>query len=226
MKQKKSKNWGGKRAGSGRKNLSRTINHMKRGRVNFDFPFHVNQKLAPDLPNLRTAHFHRQLVTAIKAAHKFGLRVIHYSVLKNHIHLICEARNNADLGAGMRSLFGRISRIVRRISTKPIDGSVFRGRYFLNVIRDPRHMRRTLEYVLFNKARHQKVIEHIDTFSSAAAFSSWKALLGRRLNGLIQEQIENLKPLKDPFLKLGVSPPKSWLAWNGWMEATIRRSSA
>lgn len=198
---------------------------MKRDRVNFDFPFHINQKLAPGLPNLRTELFQSQMVIAIKAAHKFGLYVIHFSILNNHIHFVCESRNNADLGSGMRSLFGRVSRIVRRIAKTPIKGSVFRGRYFIKVIRDPRHMRATLEYVLFNKARHQKVVEHIDPFSSARAFTKWAELMGPRLKGLISEQLENWSPILNPFAKLGLSRPRSWLADSGWMEAPIKMAT-
>ncbi len=209
--------WGGKRPGAGRKNRSGTLNHMRRAEVDFQKPLHISLKLKKGLPNLRTEAFRRKFVESLGAAGRFGLHVLHYAILSNHIHLIVEAPNNKCLGAGMRSLCGRISRIVRAGSNQSISGSVFVCRYFMKVVQSPRQMRALLEYVLLNKAKHQNAIEHVDSFSSGYAFRHWNQLLRRRITGLIREQIGDLKP-ENP-LKFGLAPPRSWLARQGWMRA-------
>jgi hypothetical protein len=74
-------------------------------------------------------------------------------------------------------------------------------------------MKRALEYVLLNHAKHAKLIEHIDEFSSAANFKEWKELIGRRLNSFLAEQVAHQGWIKE------LSPPRSWLCSIGWRKA-------
>ncbi|MGZ3722581.1 MAG: hypothetical protein ACXVA9_06605, partial [Bdellovibrionales bacterium] len=93
-------------------------------------------------------------------------------------------------------------------------GKVFNGRFHMNVLGNPTKMKRALEYVLLNTSKHMKLVEHFDEFSSGPAFKQWRTLLGRRLNGLIEEQ---LTYLSWHFREL--SEPRSWLCTVGWMRA-------
>jgi REP element-mobilizing transposase RayT len=163
----KTKGWGGKRRGAGRKNLSKTVNHHKRERVDWKKPLHITHRLKENGPNLRTRGFHRQFRQAIGRIRGFGVHVLHYSILNNHLHMIVEARDNKALTKGMRSLFTSLAKKLNW-------GRIFDGRYHLRVITSPTQMKNTLKYVLLNAAQHAKLIDYIDEFSSGHHFPHWR----------------------------------------------------
>lgn len=239
---KKTAGWGGRRRGAGRKNLSRTVNHMARPRVDHKKPLHITMRLRDRLPNLRTHRLLKAFKTSARGATPYGLRVVHFSLLSNHLHLIVEADNNQALGDGMRSLGGRFGRIIRKeaATDRTQNGAVFAGRYHLHVLKTPREMKHALEYVLLNRAKHDKYLEHLDRFSSASRFPDWKLLLGRRFTALIRSQIEDraeemnelrgeksrkIQRFPDREVKANtaasdyICPPQSWLCRVGWQRA-------
>ena len=58
-------------------------------------PVHVTLRLAEGLPSPRQHATYRALVTALGGgSERFGMRLVHWSVLGNHMHLMVEA---ADL---------------------------------------------------------------------------------------------------------------------------------
>jgi len=208
---KKVRGWGGKRRGAGRPNKSGLVSHGKRAPVDLKKPLHINMHLKQKMPNLRTREFLRQFKAAGFAARKFGLYLNHFSLLDNHIHLIVEANDNSALERGMKSLSGRLGKILRqKIGGK---GSVWAGRFHLHVLKSPTEVKRALEYVLLNRAKHGKLIEHLDDFSSAHAFKEWKQLIGRRLTWILTDQ------MKLPIEISEISAPQSWLLRVGWTRA-------
>jgi REP element-mobilizing transposase RayT len=202
----KTKGWGGKRRGAGRKNLSKRVNHHKRERVDWKKPLHITHRLKENGPNLRTRGFHRQFRQAIGRIRKFGVNVLHYSILNNHLHIIAEARDNKALTKGMRSLF---TSLAKKLNWGPI----FSGRYHLRIITTPTQMKNTLKYVLLNAAQHAKLIDYIDEFSSGHHFPHWRKLV--KITEQLATQIGRVAALEPA----GLSPPRSWLASQGWMWA-------
>lgn len=99
--------------------------------------------------------------------------------------------------------------------------SVFVGRYHLHVLETPQETKRALEYVLLNRAKHLKWIEHFDIYSSAISFQNWTELLGRRFVGLIADQAERLSRNRRELEELAnvLTPPQSWLCKHGWKRA-------
>jgi REP element-mobilizing transposase RayT len=209
---KKVSGWGGKRRGAGRPNRSGTVSHGKRESVDFKKPLHLTLKLKGDAPNLRTKHLFRDFRAAARQVKAFGLHLIHFSVLSNHIHLLAEAKDSGALARGMKSLSGRFGKAIRRVIGGR--GSVFAGRFHMHILRTPTEMKRALEYVLLNHVKHQKTVEYLDDFSSAFAFKDWRALIGRRLNGLIEDQVQSYS---HDFEELSVA--QSWLCRVGWKRA-------
>jgi REP element-mobilizing transposase RayT len=212
---KKVGGWGGKRKNAGRPNLSKTVNHMKRARVDFRQPLHLTQRLKKGIPSLRRKEFLHLFRRSLNKAKKFGLHVIHYSLLGNHIHMIVETRDNQALGRGMRSLGGSFAKAIQ--SKAGLTGGIFSGRYHLKAITNPSQMRRTLEYVLLNMCKHQDFLEHMDPYSSARFFPHWRKLLGARMNDVIEWELETLSTA---LKEAGLSPPRSWLATQGWMRSS------
>jgi REP element-mobilizing transposase RayT len=209
---KKVNGWGGRRKGAGRKNVTGTVSHGKRARVDFKKPLHLTAKVKKNSINLRTRQIFNQLKKASSAASQFGLNAIHFALLSNHLHLIVEARDNEALERGMKSLNGRLGKFLAGIAGR----RVWNGRFHMHVLKSPTEMKNALKYVLLNFSKHERLIEHLDHFSSGRAFTRWRELLSGRLNGLLKMQnVETSIPLSD----FGLSPPRSWLAREGWTRA-------
>jgi len=214
--------WGGRRPGSGRKNLSRQVNHMKRPKVSLKVPLHVTLRLKERLPTLRKKSLFAEFKESLKGARNQGLNVIHFSIQSNHIHLFCESANNRSLSLGMRALAGRFAKILRKYFFSKggeRSGSVFEGRYHLHLLKTPAEVRNALEYILLNLSKHQKLIEYIDDFSSGQCFKEWRTLLGKRFKSLVRSDGAFWEKHDPGDLIEILSPPQSWLARVGWIRA-------
>lgn len=149
---------GGKRPGSGRKRIhSKGVAHRTRERVTRHTPMHINFKYKTSIRNKDCL---RLLKRAIVNARKLGLRITHFSLQSNHIHIIAEADSNSILSAGMRSLTITFAKGLNK-------GKVQLERYHLHVLKGKRETKNAVMYVLFNKQKHEKgTYSNIDEYSS------------------------------------------------------------
>jgi hypothetical protein len=101
-------------------------------------------------------------------------RVLHYSVQRDHVHLVVEARDKSALSSGMRSVMIRIARYVNDLLARR--GKLWADRWHGRALRAPREVRRALVYVLANFRKHaqRRPPAGIDGFSSAAWFDGWR----------------------------------------------------
>lgn len=216
--------WGGRRKGSGRPNLTDTVNHMKRPTLGLKTPLHLTLRIKERLPSLRSKGLFKEFKKSLQCGRRQGLYVIHFSIQRNHIHLFAEAENNKALALGMRSLAGRFAKKIREQAAErgmAPKGSAFNGRYHLHVLKTPREVKNALEYVLLNMAKHQELIEYMDPYSSAKYFRDWKELLGPRYRSLIRA-CAGFYSSPDNLNAVGniLSPSRSWLAREGWKRAS------
>lgn len=138
---------GGKRKGAGRKRIhSRGVAHIERETVKRRNPCHVNFKYKCSIRNKPCL---RLLRRGILNARKQGLRILHYSLQHNHIHLIIEADNNLILSSGMRALTITFAKGLKM-------GRVQLERYHLHVLKGLQETRNAINYVLFNRQKHEK----------------------------------------------------------------------
>jgi putative transposase len=127
--------WGGARRGAGRpaRDGKALVSHRARPRFAASYPLHLTLRMRRDVWNLRT----RRCFTALERAflvggNRFGLRLIHYSVQGNHIHLLAEAAGKEALSRGMHGLGIRIARgcsaCVPICATTPASTTAWRAR--------------------------------------------------------------------------------------------------
>ena len=161
--------WGGRRPWSGRKRLhSKGVAHRTREVVNRRTPIHVNFRYKTVIRNKTSL---RLLKRAIVNARRFGLRIIHYSMQKNHIHLIIEADTNEILTRGMRSLTITFAKGIKQ-------GRIQLERYHLHVLRSVRETRNSVHYVLFNEQKHERgTCSTVDGFSSLLCLGNARDLI-------------------------------------------------
>lgn len=208
---KKVNGWGGKRRGAGRPNRSGTVNHMAREKISARTPLHITLRLREDMVNLRCTEMHECFQKACEVAREFGLFVNHYSLESNHVHVFAEAKDNECLEHGMKSLGARMGLAIRKACGGR--GPVFKGRYHVHVLKTPAEVKHGLAYVLLNHSKHVKLIPYTDLYSSGRYFADWRKLLGREVGPILEDRFK-----ADPLPSF-LSPPKSWLAKQGWQRA-------
>jgi REP element-mobilizing transposase RayT len=199
--------WGGSRPGAGRKPASKRIpvHHVRRPRVPLGCPSHVTLRIQRGLPSLRSRRFSKVFRRSLRQACERGdFRVVHYSVQRNHVHLLIESASKQALGRGMKAVAARLARAANRVFAR--SGRVLYGRYHLRVLRTPREVRNALAYVLLNARKHWRERHgtapplRLDEASSAAWFDGWKRQVAAPW---VQEPPE-------------VAWPHTWLLATGW----------
>jgi len=158
---------GGSRRGAGRKPKGRTalVSHASRPRFNKPMAVHVTVRVHQRVWSLRSRRCYRVITAAFAAARgRFGLRLIEFAILGNHLHLVVEADHNQALSRGMQGLGVRIARAMNRLMGTR--GAVLGDHYHANMLETPTKLVSAIAYVL-NNATHHYGIEGPDPFSSA-----------------------------------------------------------
>jgi REP element-mobilizing transposase RayT len=171
---------GGPRVGAGRPPGPRPrVMHRRRRRIVKHHAQHVTIRLRREIPSLRQHRFVRPFRTSLSyACARHGFRVVHYSIQRDHVHLLIEARNNYTIACGMKSVGARVGKLVNRVFERA--GKVLDGRYHIRAVTSPLEARRALAYVLLNARRHWMKRHHrrppvvkLDRASSSAWFDGW-----------------------------------------------------
>jgi hypothetical protein len=106
------------------------------------------------------------------AKHQFGFSLLHFSVQRDHLHLIAEAADRRALSRGIQGLSIRVARAVNRQLERT--GRLFADRYHARALKTPREVRFALRYVLLNAKKHGErgglAPGFVDSRSSAAWF--------------------------------------------------------
>jgi REP element-mobilizing transposase RayT len=136
---------------------------------------------------------------------RFGFRLVHFSLQKNHIHLLCEAEDERSLARGMQGLSIRVSKSINRALGRA--GRVQADRYHARALRTPREVRNALGYVLNNAQHHREWRTPFDPCSSASLF-----LTGWRPGVLFpSDSLDELCEHGPP-----VVAARTWLLGTGW----------
>jgi putative transposase len=183
--------WGGARPGAGRPPLRKrkSIAHRARPPVSRHKPHHITVKFTRGTWNLRSQRCFRPIAGAMRLAIvRKHLRVVHFSVQHNHIHLIVEANSRTAMSSGLRVLLSRLARGLNEVMNA--SGSRIADRYHEHILETPSETRNALLYVIGNRGVHlvrwgKQSSNDLDTFSSLVA--------------------DDL-----------ILPPQSWLLLHGW----------
>ena len=173
--------WGGARAGAGRPRRGRRsrVSHRTRPRFAASYPLHVTLRMRRHVWNLRSRRCFGVLRRAFFAGgDRFGLRLIHYSVQGNHIHLLVEAAGKESLSRGMHGLGVRVARALNRVMQRR--GAVLDDHYHARILRTPTEVRRVAVYLRDNARKHYGSTGD-DGFASSTPVTPPRTWLVRRL---------------------------------------------
>ena len=163
--------WGGARKGAGRPPKGRTagVSHLRRPSHSRHHPLHVTLRVRRGVPSLREHSLFVEVRKALSAAKdQFGFALVHFSVQRDHLHLIAEANDRRALSRGIQGLSIRLALAVNRQLERK--GRLFADRYHARVLRTPREVRFALRYVLLNVHKHAR-----DPKGSAGALERQRA---------------------------------------------------
>ena len=119
-------------------------------------------KVREDVPSLRSVRLVRELEETFRRGCERGdFRLVHYSVQRDHLHLIVEATGTEALGRGMKAIGARIARAVNRVFGRR--GPVLADRYHSRALETPKEVRLALRYVLLNARKHARRVGRLAT---------------------------------------------------------------
>lgn len=143
-------------------------------------PVHVTMRAVRGLPSFRAELVKSLIVRALEAqAARAGaaFQVVHFSIQRDHLHLIVEApRRDGDAARDLRrgvaglaiSLARRLNRLLGR------RGKLWGDRHHRRELESPTAIRRTLIYVLQNHVHHGLAQPgRLDPFTTASTFDGW-----------------------------------------------------
>ncbi len=151
--------WGGRRDGAGRKRAPGrrpNVPHRARAEHKARHPVHVTLRARAGLPPFRENALFGAMLEGIRRASRSpavgdAFRVVHFSVQRDHVHLIIEAAGRDALIRGVQGLSIRLARVVNRARGLP--GQVWGDRYHSRALKTPREVRNAIVYVLMNASR-------------------------------------------------------------------------
>ena len=191
--------------------------HVARDPHKAAHPVHVTMRRVERGPSFRTQRVCAAIRAVIAGAKRNGVRVLHYSVQHNHLHLLVEGSSSANLSNQMRTLFSRIAFAVNTVARR--HGKLFRERHHRHALTTPREVRNALVYILFNDRKHARggatataraAPADLDLCSSALWFTGWDPGVG--LPPLTPDEMRILaSDMERPTIDAA-----TWLARIGW----------
>jgi REP element-mobilizing transposase RayT len=202
------RSWGGARKGAGRKPKGTVamVGHGVRAAHAAAHPALVTIKLRAGLPKLRQQRERSALLARFaRGKDRFGFRLLHFSILNDHLHFVVEAKDRTALCRGLQGLLIRLARGLNKLWGRK--GKVFADRYHDRALKSPREVRNALVYVLGNGRKHAAQGRAIPQFDGPDMFSSapW-------FDGFVERiEVRGIGGLPPP-----VVAARTWLAGVGW----------
>jgi REP element-mobilizing transposase RayT len=150
-------------------------------------------------------------IASANARHLEHFRVVHYSLQRNHVHLVIEAECERALSRGMQGLAVRLAHCINRALGRR--GTFWADRFHSRELQTPGEVRRVLLYVHANYRKHEpKLGVGIDPYSSGIWFSGWREARPLPLAVAISKRTIDVE-------RAPVATARSWLLRRGWLQA-------
>jgi REP element-mobilizing transposase RayT len=175
------------------------VPHRTRLEIPKGKPVHVVWRVNPHVPPCRRSPVLKVFRQAVLKARQWGLRIVHFSLMNDHLHLLIEAENKKDLGKSLQSFaisFTKRLKHLYQLRKTPI----FKERYFCHILRTVQEVKNALWYVLLNGKKAGLSPWRTDPYSSGAMLK----LLVSDLPTIFQDKARNV------FQDI-LAPPSFWI---------------
>lgn len=154
--------------GAGRKAVhDKSIRHIRRERILKPTSMHLTIKVRENKADIKTKSILKALHHAIIRARLKGIRVIHYTLEYNHVHLLVEAHCHTIMHRGMQAFGISIAKAINKIKIR--SGTVYKHRYHLRKITSPRQLKNVIHYIFHNGIHHKRTMSFLDPYNSLPA---------------------------------------------------------
>lgn len=154
--------------GAGRPAIhDKSIRHVERERIEKLTSLHLTIKVRENKAGIKNKSVLKILHQAIKRARLKNLKVIHYTLEYNHIHLLVEAYGHKNLHQGMQSFGISLAKQINRL--KSLKGAVYKHRYHLRKLSSARELKNVLHYIFNNGIHHSRTSSLLDPYNSLPA---------------------------------------------------------
>jgi REP element-mobilizing transposase RayT len=148
------------------------VSHATRPKHKTAHPVHVTLRALAVVGNLRDSPVFNALFDALAAASRDACRVAHFSVQRDHLHLIVEAHDREALSRGVQGLAIRCAKAINRALKRT--GKVWADRYHARELKTPREVRNALVYVLQNRSKTVAGALNLDPCATGSWFDGWR----------------------------------------------------
>jgi len=166
------------------------VYHQSRPTLPSDRPLHVTVKFNKnEIRCLRNKLFYREIRKSFRCLRAKGVRLIEFSVQKDHIHFLLESGNKLVLGKAMRALSISLSKRFSLLLNRKI--KALKNRYHLHILNTLKELKNARQYILNNSAKHASTTNSDDLYFSRADFTIFKPSID------LLEFLDDLKSLLD-----------------------------
>ncbi len=168
------------RKGAGRPAINDAgIRHTPRPLITRRASLHLTVKVKRNKADIKNKAVLAILKRAILNARLKGLRVIHYTLEYDHVHLLIEADNNKILGKGMQAFGVTLAKAINRLWK--LKGEVYKHRYHFSRIESPRELKNVMNYIFNNGVKHRTAKSIINPFNSIKVEMKFKLFTNEKL---------------------------------------------
>ncbi|MBC7427185.1 MAG: transposase [Bacteriovorax sp.] len=166
------------------------IRHTKREEISRPRPLHLTIKLIR--ADIQNKIFLKALRHAIVRARLQGLKIIHYSLEHDHIHLYAESSDNKTLGSGMKALGVSLVKKINIYFKRK--GTCYKTRYHLRILRSASEVKNVINYILKNGIKHKRTNSVIDPYNSALVLHDFR-IVGMKVKPADNKIVKNEQSL-------------------------------
>lgn len=128
------------------------IRHTSRPKISRPTSLHLTIKVKSIKANIKNKIILHMLKRAILNARRQGLKVIHFSLEYDHVHLLIEADNNLTLGKGMKALGVTLAKRINKF--RGLKGAVYKHRYHFRRVGSSAQLKKVMNYIFSNGVKH------------------------------------------------------------------------
>jgi REP element-mobilizing transposase RayT len=188
--------------GAGRKAIHDIgIRHIRRAEFNRFTPLHLTIKLKK--AQIQNKKILKALKHAIMRARIANLKIIHFSLEHDHIHLYVECECNRILTKAMKAFGVSLAKSINR--NFKLQGRVYKSRFHLRILRSASEVKNVINYILKNGIKHRRTHSVFDPYNSTFVLHDFEILKGINLNwaqikNRNKQQITELSKTLDPLV--------------------------
>jgi len=169
----------------------RGIRHIEREEIKKPSSLHLTIKVKR--ADIQNKEILKSLKYAIWRARLQGLKIIHFSLEHNHVHLFAECSCNKLLTKAMKALGVSFSKkINKHLKSR---GQVYKTRFHLRILRSASEVKNVINYILKNGMKHKRISSVFDLYNSCFVLHDFK-ILGLKINKAQMRQLHLQKCLE------------------------------